>query len=250
MKEVQINGTMVPFRSCGHATNGDILLDLVLESRVFDDWSHSIDSRFSISEIILEKVDFKGTPSSANVMFVRLAVTIEGKDHKQIVQLRGGTCVMLPILTCGMCQYTILVSQPRIAVGDFLLEELPAGMIDGGSFSGAAARELKEELGLTFEESELIDITGSDGIYLSPGLLDEKARVYLAQREVTSEELEELKGKVTGVEEEGERMELSVHVVDFFELVERSRDAKSIAAMGLYANYLYKQLEKNSESKE
>lgn len=232
--KIEINGSMVPvYMVCGDSV---ALISTVVDSVIFQNWVKSIDPRFEIENIFIEQVDFRGLPPSKDIMFVRLSVLIGGHDHRQIVQLRGGTCVMLPILNCGMEQYTILVSQARLAVGEYELKELPAGMIDGGSFSGAAARELEEELGLTFEESELIDITGSDGIYFSPGILDEKARFYLAQKDVTPEELKDLKGKVTGLQEEGEK--ITLHVVEISDVLCQVSDMKTIAAISLYANHM------------
>ncbi|RYP05475.1 hypothetical protein DL765_009824 [Monosporascus sp. GIB2] len=52
-------------------------------------------------------------------------------------------------------RFVILTVQPRIPAGSLEFVELPAGMVDGGTFTGAAAREIKEELGLEIPESEL-----------------------------------------------------------------------------------------------
>jgi len=41
----------------------------------------------------------------------------------------------------------LLTLQPRIAAGSLAFPELPAGMVDDGTFSGAAAKEIEEELG-------------------------------------------------------------------------------------------------------
>lgn len=37
--------------------------------------------------------------------------------------------------------------QPRVPAGTLAMPELPAGMVDDGTFAGAAAKEIKEELG-------------------------------------------------------------------------------------------------------
>jgi ADP-sugar diphosphatase len=48
-------------------------------------------------------------------------------------------------------KHVLLTVQPRIAAGTLALTELPAGMVDdGGNFAGAAAKEIKEELGICF----------------------------------------------------------------------------------------------------
>jgi 8-oxo-dGTP pyrophosphatase MutT (NUDIX family) len=45
-------------------------------------------------------------------------------------------------------KHVLLTIQPRIPAASLAFPELPAGMVDdGGNFAGAAAREIKEELG-------------------------------------------------------------------------------------------------------
>lgn len=44
-------------------------------------------------------------------------------------------------------QYVLLTLQPRIAAASLSFPELPAGMVDSGTFTGAAAKEIQEELG-------------------------------------------------------------------------------------------------------
>jgi ADP-sugar diphosphatase len=49
-------------------------------------------------------------------------------------------------------KHVLLTVQPRIAAGSLGFCELPAGMVDAGSFKGAAANEIQEELGLKIPE--------------------------------------------------------------------------------------------------
>lgn len=207
--------------------------ELVIGSRIMQEWLSSIDPEFNISEITINHVDFKGTnPSPATVLFIRLHVIID--DHKKIVELRGKTVAMLLILHCEEVSYTVLVRQPRIAVGKINFAEIPAGMLDNGMFGGQAAKELKEETGLIFREDELIDLTNhlQDEIYLSPGLLDESCRFFLAERNIDPLDLEKLKGKATGLKEENE--EITLEVITLSELPYATRDAKSLLAYFLY----------------
>lgn len=202
------------------------------ESRIFKQWLASLDPRFAVSEVLIHAVDCRGEVCPENVMFVRMRVRAANASFEQIVELRGGTSVMLVVLCCQGIEYTVLVRQARLATGCWDLAEIPAGMIDGGSFGGAAARELDEELGLVFSERELTDLTCGEGVYLSPGLLDEQARFYLAQREVTPAELAALRGKATGVAGEGESITLEVILLK--DLVHRTRDGKALIAWALY----------------
>jgi ADP-sugar diphosphatase len=44
-------------------------------------------------------------------------------------------------------KYVVLTVQPRIPAGSLMFQEIPAGMVDDGTFKGAAAQEMEEELG-------------------------------------------------------------------------------------------------------
>lgn len=213
---------------------------IATESRIFQEWLNSLDPKFEVSEITITQVDFRGEiPKSENVLFVRLRVQTAKSPRKQIVELRGHTAVMLVNLICAedYTSHTVLLKQSRAATGNFDFVEIPAGMIDNGSFSGAAARELEEEIGLKFNEADLVDLTallpkGKDGIYLSPGLLDERCKIYLAERKVMRSELEAMRGQTTGVEGEGEFIKLAVVLMDDLPL--HVCDAKSLLAYALY----------------
>ena len=216
--------------------------EMALKSRVYKDWVLSLDDSFEITSIYIQAVDFHGKPAIKRVMFVRLYVTFmtpNGPDRR-VAELRGGSCGFLGILTCEGVDYTVLVKQSRLPVGKRNLAELPAGMIDRGTFVGAMMREIKEELGFEFKEDELINLNKGisqkdNGIDMSPGLLDEEICFYLGRREVTREELEELQGKATGVAAEGEY--ITLWIVPLSELVHATYDAKVFVALALYHHF-------------
>jgi 8-oxo-dGTP pyrophosphatase MutT (NUDIX family) len=101
-------------------------------------------------------------------------------------------------------RYALMTVQPRVAAGSLEFAELPAGMVDDeGSFAGAAAKEIKEELGLEIHESELTCLSelAAQGaadesrsgtkeaplppaMYPSPGGCDEFITMYLHERRV------------------------------------------------------------------
>lgn len=123
-------------------------------------------------------------------------------------------------------------------------------MIDGsGTFSGAAAKEIREEIGLELAESALTDLTklclsSSDdnddkaerlqrGVYPSPGGCDEFVPLFLHQRRVPRSQLKEWQGKLTGLREHGEKITLKlVRLEDVWK--EGGRDAKVLSAWALY----------------
>jgi len=148
-------------------------------------------------------------------------------------------------------EYAILAIQPRVAAGSLGFIELPAGMLDdAGTFAGAAAKEIKEETGLTIQEDELVDMTQlalhsrsadqstdeshlQEGIYPSPGGSDEFIPVFLARKTMKVDEIEAMKGKLTGLRDHGEKITLKVCRLDEVWKV-AARDGKTLAAMALY----------------
>lgn len=159
--------------------------------------------------------------------------------------------------------FALLTIQPRIAAGSLAFAELPAGMLDNsGDFAGKAADEIAEETGLTVHASDLFNmseaavknisqvpsktpINNDDGgafrekvqnsMYPSPGGCDEFLPLMLAQKRMGREELEDLQARTTGLRDEGEVITLKV--VPFKSLYrEGGRDAKCLAALGLYEN--------------
>jgi len=63
-------------------------------------------------------------------------------------------------------KHVLLTVQPRIPAATLRLVELPAGMVDDGTFAGSAAKEIKEELGqsCTYSVSSLSTLNGENGV--------------------------------------------------------------------------------------
>jgi len=53
----------------------------------------------------------------------------------------------------------VLTVQPRVPAGSLEFVELPAGMMDDSSFTGAAAKEIQEECGIEIPADRLLDLT-------------------------------------------------------------------------------------------
>ncbi|KAJ2712236.1 hypothetical protein H4R19_002861 [Coemansia spiralis] len=141
-----------------------------------------------------------------------------------------------PVPSWEDTDYVVLVEQPRLAVPDLALLELPAGMLDGqGEFAGTAARELREETGLAIGADELIDITPATagcGVLPSPGACDEFLRFFACEKVVSEPELRTLQGRLTGLRDEGEL--ITLRLVRLCDLWTSTRDMQALAAVYLW----------------
>ena len=150
--------------------------------------------------------------------------------------------------------------QPRVAAGSLAFTEIPAGMLDGGSLKGAAANEIEEEAKLKVKESDLIDLsqlavedvpvspwtnangastngseTVENALYPSVGACDEFIPIFLCQKRLTRRHMGWLKGKATGLRDEGENITLKLVPLSRA-WRQAGRDAKALAAIALYEN--------------
>ena len=116
----------------------------------------------------------------------------------------------------------LMVRQPREAVGEEALLELPAGKLEQGeSPLECAKRELVEEVGL-----EAAQWRPLKRIYSSPGFTDEEVHLFVAT-ELT---------EVDPEPGEGERIEIVEVALDRLEeTIGRCRDAKSLVGLLLFA---------------
>ena len=160
-------------------------------------------------------------------------------------------------------KHVVLTVQARIAAGGLRFVELPAGMVDDGTFGGVAAREIEEELGLIISEKELINMSemtlseteeerkkreenqkrkeGENkkedifpkGMFPSAGGCDEFIPIFLHEKKVPRSQLQEWTGKLTGLRNDGEKITLKlVKLEDLWR--EGARDAKALSAWALW----------------
>ncbi|KAK6505838.1 hypothetical protein TWF481_007729 [Arthrobotrys musiformis] len=216
---------------------------------------------------------------STKIGFLMLdAVVRDAEDKVSLpgaVLLRGPSVGILALLhpanTPKNNLYAILTLQPRIAGATTSMAEIPAGMLDDhGSFAGAAAKELEEEVGITISEDKLINLSELaiqssplldsdntkesiglanappvsenptheteksklDGLFTSAGLLDEVITYHAFVHEIPEDELEQWKGRLTGEREKGERITLKL--VKFDDLWKATRDSKALCAWALW----------------
>jgi 8-oxo-dGTP pyrophosphatase MutT (NUDIX family) len=119
-------------------------------------------------------------------------------------------------------RFLYLVRQPREAVGEDALLELPAGKLDepGESPIECAKRELAEEVGKAASQWRELK-----RFYTSPGFAEEEVTVYLAT------ELEDTDAE----SDEEERLEVVAWPLeDLDRAIEECRDAKSLIGLLLF----------------
>lgn len=187
-----------------------------------------------------------------------------GQQLPAITFLRGPSVAMLVMLIPDDAppdldeRYVLLTVQARVAAGSLAFVELPAGMVDDhGSFKGAAAQEIQEELQMAIHEDELVclsklageaaregEVEGEGGVgegaenladamFPSAGGCDEHITIYSVEKRVPREQLREWSGRLTGLRDEGEKITLKVvPMKDLWK--EGARDAKCLAAVALW----------------
>jgi ADP-sugar diphosphatase len=156
-------------------------------------------------------------------------------------------------------RYVVMTEQPRIPAGCLRFMEIPAGMIDGDKkLAGKAAKEIKEETGLTILEDDLVNMTElalksaevnknlQAGMYPSPGGSDEYIPLFLWEKLMSRMNIEDLKDKLTGERWQDEMITLKL--VKYEELwKEGARDAKTLDAKTLAAWALYEGLRREGK---
>ena len=236
---VKIHGKDVPVTaSC------QCHLEDILANPNFSNWVNNFDEGLLVKNIDIQNVDYFG---NGRIGFIKLKSLVYKASNPEvrhvpgIVFMRGPSVAILIVLTCNGKKYTILTRQPRVPISSSCFTEIPAGVFDGDAFGGVAAKELKEEVGITINASELVDMTkevyGSQfpGMYPSPGGCDEYIKLFLYEKEVSEAELDSFKDKATGLMEEGEY--ICLKVIELDQLIKETSDAKALCALTLY-NYL------------
>jgi ADP-sugar diphosphatase len=210
-------------------------------TRPLKKWAETTKKNFTLNFVVVQSIDMFG-PLKMGFMKVHADIfDAQGSDLPSIALLRGGSVGILVVLTCNGTEYTVITQQARAPIGMKLLE-IPAGMLDGdNNFAGAAAKELKEEIGLEISRTTLSSLTNPvykeqfQGVYPSPGGCDEFIELFLYEEMVSDDKLNTFRGRVLGESSEGE--EIKTEVIPLNDLIEKAPDMKSLSALMLY---LYK----------
>jgi 8-oxo-dGTP pyrophosphatase MutT (NUDIX family) len=171
--------------------------------------------------------------------------TVRAPEIPSVIFMRGASVAILIQIYAieSEKQYSIMVVQPRASIGKYAMCEIPAGMLDDDdSFTGAAAKEIKEETGIEIKRGDLEDLTkdlGYDVAYPSCGGCDESMKFFFYRTSMSTADIRTLEGKCTGAYTEGENIKLAV--VPFNDLAKKSPDMKTLTALHLY--HLLKQKE-------
>jgi ADP-ribose pyrophosphatase len=146
-----------------------------------------------------------------------------GVRATRVVITHPGSVVVLPVLDDGRI---VMIEQYRHATRQYLWE-LVAGRIDKGeTLKQAAARELKEETGYTAKRfTEIIDL------WPTPGFLEERMHIFLAQ---------ELSAGQALPEEDEKIISRAYTVQELKRMIKtgKLRDGKSIAGILYYITFL------------
>jgi ADP-sugar diphosphatase len=105
-------------------------------------------------------------------------------------------------------------------------------MVDSESnFHSVALKELKEECGIDIQAHEMVAL-GSGEYAVSPGGSDESLGLFLVEKTVSQQDLQDLEGRFGGLREEGER--IKVKLVKLSQVVKKTRSLSVLAAIALY----------------
>ena len=122
--------------------------------------------------------------------------------------------IVVPVIhpNDGSPPYTLMVDQHRPVDGCHMLEFVGGMLESGESAETCAVNEVKEELGLTIEPSQL-HLLHPEPIRVCTAMLDERSYIFMFSLEVTGNFRQEIDGVSTGDHADGEW--IRIRAVDF-----------------------------------
>lgn len=215
-----------------------MLIQLITEFKAFTNWFNTITSRndLTINNISISDIDM----FDKRIGFLTLiSDVVDSNGHKLpgICKLRGSSVGVLffVYMTQTNSFKMLLVEQHRIPIGGVKLLEIPAGMLDdSGNFLGQAAKELKEETGITLTTKDFISLTPKP-LFMSPGGIDEQLYLYFyccKDTNLSKSYLDEVENAhVFGDKEENEKT--IVKLTNLENIYQNISDVKTIVGLPL-----------------
>lgn len=211
---------------------GQVRLETIISSRVFQDQVALIGPEFVVRSINIQGVTMFG-PRPGFVYFQADVVDQEGKPVPGAVFARGDSVAMLIELVCKNERFALMINQLRFPAGRSLMETA-AGMLDGtGDFKGVAFKEIEEEVpalkGLfTLDHVKQLN---AKPIWLTPGGSGERMGFFHLKLVVDRTTLDAIRGTVGGLGSEGEK---TIANIAPWEDLPQVTDGKLLIALGYY----------------
>ncbi len=200
-------------------------MEIILSSKKFCDYIQKLDyNSLIVRGIKVLSVYMFGK----NVGFLSIDVDCSLKTHPEkklpgYVFIRGKSVGIFVVINN---KYMVLTRQFRVPVGRFMCE-IPAGMLDeSGDFSGVAAKELEEEIGVKINQKDLVYLTS---MYPSSGGSDEEIIFYYLNLNLEEKEIEDMRSKTFGEENSDEVITLKITDINYENILE-TKDSKLITA--------------------
>lgn len=155
----------------------------------------------------------RGSSAFAGLVDTEL-VTVGGQVLHRCMMIWGDSVIVVPVIhPCdGSQPYTLMVDQHRPVDGCRTLEFIGGMLESDESAETCAVNEVKEEMGLTIDSSQL-QLLHPEPIRVCTAMLDERAYVFMFSLEVTGNFRQEIEGVSTGDHADGEW--IRIRAVDF-----------------------------------
>jgi hypothetical protein len=205
----------------------------VAESYKLQEYLTDCDEQLVINEI---EVIWSKSKGNGDLLFALIRVHTSLPNGEQVkanlVILSGhATSVLNVYIDEFGDEWGLTVVQPRLALGSFEFEELPAGMDDGDDPANVAIREVEEETTQSIDRMSLIHLGTT---VPSAGLKAEKVSLFAVVHQLSRAKILALNGIRAGLASEGEYIHTKISPLD--EILKRTLDAKAQLSILLYMN--------------